>query len=455
MKLGVVILAAGQGKRMQSATPKVLHQIAGKPLLEHVIDCARSLSPVEIVVVYGHGGAQVREAFADQAALGWAEQAEQLGTGHAVQQAMPELSQADQVLVLYGDVPLTRPDTLRELIDAAGDGFGLLTVTLDDPTGYGRIRRDADGRVLSIVEQKDADAELLAIREVNTGIMCLPRARLEAWLAGLSNRNAQGEYYLTDVLAAAVAEGMDVQVRQPGAANEAEGVNNRLQLAVLERACQQRQAEQLLHAGVTLRDPARFDLRGSLAHGLDVEIDVNVVLEGHVVLGDRVQIGANCVLRDMTVADDVMILENCVLEGARIGPGSRVGPFARVRPGTELVGEAHIGNFVEVKQSVIGKGSKVNHLSYVGDSQIGAGVNVGAGTITCNYDGANKHQTVIADGAFIGSNTALVAPVTIGRGATIGAGSVVNKDAPDDKLTVARARQVSLDWQRPSKEKKA
>jgi len=455
MKLGVVILAAGQGKRMKSAMPKVLHRIAGKPLLGHVIDCARSLSPVEIVVVYGHGGSQVRDAFADQATLRWAEQSEQLGTGHAVRQAMPELSQADQVLVLYGDVPLTRAETLRELVDATGDGFGLLTVTLDDPTGYGRIQRDAAGRVQRIVEQKDADAELLAIREVNTGIMCLPRARLQDWLSGLSNQNAQGEYYLTDVLERAVAEGIEVRVRQPANTNEAEGVNNRLQLAVLERACQQRQAEQLLHDGVTLRDPARFDLRGHLEHGLDVEIDINVVIEGAVVLGDRVRIGANCVLRNVTVAADVEILENCVLEDAQIGVGSRIGPFARLRPGTELVAEAHIGNFVEVKKSIIGVGSKVNHLSYVGDSQIGAGVNVGAGTITCNYDGANKHQTVIADGAFIGSNSALVAPVRIGRGATIGAGSVIGKDAPDDQLTLTRARQVSLNWQRPTKGNKA
>jgi len=451
MRLGVVILAAGQGTRMQSDRPKVLHRLADKPLLGHVIDCARSLAPEEIVIVYGHGGEQVRAEFAGQADLLWAEQAQQLGTGHALQQAMPQLRSADQVLVLYGDVPLTRPETLRTLIEATAHGFGLLTVTLDDPSGYGRIVRNEGGRVQRIVEQKDAGAEELTIREVNTGMMCMPREALARWLGKLSNRNAQGEYYLTDVLGMAVAEGFDIQVRQPASACEAEGVNNRLQLAALERAHQRRLAERLMLDGVTLRDPARLDIRGTIAHGRDVEIDFNVLFEGRVVLGDRVRIGANCVLRDAVVGDDVEILDNCVIEDARIGAGSRVGPFARLRPGAELVGEAHIGNFVEVKKSVIGQGSKVNHLSYIGDTQIGAGVNIGAGTITCNYDGANKHKTVIADHAFIGSNTALVAPVTVGANATIGAGSVISKDAPQDKLTLTRAKQVSLDWQRPRK----
>ena len=452
MKLGVIILAAGQGTRMKSALPKVLHPLARKPLLGHVIDCARALEPAEIVVVYGHGGERVREVFADQPDLRWAEQAQQLGTGHAVQQAMPQLRTAEQVLVLYGDVPLTRPETLRSLIEAGSQqGFALLTVTLDDPTGYGRIVRNDGGRVQRIVEQKDANAEELAIDEVNTGIMFMPREALQRWLGGLSNSNAQGEYYLTDVLAMAVAEGYDIQVRQPASAVEAEGVNNRLQLANLERAHQQRAAAQLMLAGVTLRDPARFDLRGSLRHGQDVEIDINVIIEGDVSLGDRVRVGANCVLRDVTVDSDVEILENCVLEQAHVGSGSKVGPFARLRPGAELTGGAHIGNFVEVKKSRIGLGSKVNHLSYIGDSEIGSGVNVGAGTITCNYDGANKHKTVIGDRAFIGSNTALVPPVTVGPGATIGAGSVITKDAPDDKLTLTRAKQLSLNWQRPTK----
>jgi bifunctional UDP-N-acetylglucosamine pyrophosphorylase/glucosamine-1-phosphate N-acetyltransferase len=451
MRIGVVILAAGQGTRMKSDLPKVLHRIAGKSLLGHVIDCARALEPAEIVVVYGHGGDTVRDAFADQPDLRWALQAEQLGTGHAVQQAMPLLEQADHVLVLYGDVPLTRPETLRALVDKARDSFGLLTLTLDDASGYGRIVRNDGGRVQRIVEQKDATPEELAIREINTGIMFMPRAQLATWLQGLSNDNAQGEYYLTDVLAMAVADGFDIQVSQPASPDEAEGVNNRRQLAALERAYQARLADALMTAGVTLRDPDRVDVRGTLRHGRDCTFDVNVVFEGEVELGDEVSIGPNCLLRDVRVASGTVIDANCVLEQADVGPGCRIGPFARLRPQAHLVGGAHIGNFVEVKKSTIGQGSKVNHLSYVGDSDIGAGVNVGAGTITCNYDGANKHLTVIGDGAFIGSNTALVAPVSVGANATIGAGSVVTKDAPADKLTLTRARQVSLKWQRPTK----
>ncbi len=454
MSLGVVILAAGQGTRMKSALPKVLHRLADKPLLGHVIDCARALDPAEIVVVYGHGGDAVRQAFAGHDDLRWAEQAEQLGTGHAVAQAMPHLERASQVLVLYGDVPLTRVETLRTLIDETGQGFGLLTVTLADPTGYGRIVRNDGGRVQRIVEQKDAGNEELAIDEVNTGIMCLPRDALARWLSGLSNANAQGEYYLTDVLEMAVGDGFDVQVHQPASPVEAEGVNNRLQLATLERAYQQHSATQLMLNGVTLRDPARIDVRGRVEHGKDIEIDVNVVLEGDIQLGNNVTIGANCVLRNVRIADDVVIQPNCVLEEAIVGPGSTIGPFARLRPGAELVGGAHIGNFVEIKKSIVGQGSKVNHLSYVGDATIGAGVNVGAGTITCNYDGANKHRTVIEDNAFIGSNTALVAPVTVGAGATIGAGSVISKNAPDEKLTLTRAKQLSLNWQRPTKKNK-
>jgi bifunctional UDP-N-acetylglucosamine pyrophosphorylase/glucosamine-1-phosphate N-acetyltransferase len=453
MGLAVIILAAGQGTRMKSAQPKVLHRLSGKPLLGHVIDCARDLSPAEIVVVYGHGGEQVRDAFSAQHDLRWAEQAEQLGTGHAVQQAMPLLETSDRVLILYGDVPLTRPQTLAGLLAAAGDGFGLLSVDLEDPSGYGRIVRDPAGKVLRIVEQKDAAADELGIHEINTGIMSMPRAQLQVWLDGLSNSNAQGEYYLTDVLAMAVADGFNVQVCQPDSVLEAEGVNNRVQLATLERAHQRRIAKQLMLGGVTLRDPARIDVRAEVQHGEDVEIDFNVLLEGRVLLGDRVRIGANCVLRNATIASDSEILDNCVIEDAQVGPGSKVGPFARLRPGAELLGAAHIGNFVEIKKSIVGRGSKVNHLSYIGDTDIGEGVNIGAGTITCNYDGANKHRTMIGDRAFIGSNTALVAPVKVGPGATIGAGSVISKDAAAERLTLTRARQMSLKWQRPSKKK--
>jgi len=453
MKIGVIILAAGQGKRMKSSLPKVLHRIGGRPLLGHVIDCARRLDPTEIVVVYGHGGDRVPDAFAGEPDLKWAEQAQQLGTGHAVRQATPLLDAADHVLVLYGDVPLIRTETLQQLVDASRDSFGVLTVTLDDPTGYGRIVRNDGGRVQRIVEQKDASVEELAIREINTGIMFMPRARLEGWLEDLSNDNTQGEYYLTDVLAMAVADGFDIKVCQPESPVESEGINNRQQLAALERAHQARIAAQLMADGVTLRDPARIDVRGSLRHGSDCEIDVNVVFEGDVVLGDNVVIGPNCVLRDMTVGDGTAIDANCVLEKSHIGPGCQIGPYARLRPDVNLVGGAKVGNFVEIKKSVIGQGSKVNHLTYVGDSEIGTGVNIGAGTITCNYDGANKHKTTIADGAFIGSNTALVAPVTVGAGATIGAGSVVRKDAPAEKLTLTSAKQVSVNWQRPTKKK--
>jgi bifunctional UDP-N-acetylglucosamine pyrophosphorylase/glucosamine-1-phosphate N-acetyltransferase len=456
MRLGVVILAAGQGKRMKSDRPKVLHELAGRSLLGRVIDTARLLQPAEIVVVHGHGGEQVRAEFSDAQDLRWAEQAQQLGTGHAVQQAVDRLDAAARVLILYGDVPLVRAETLAALITAAGpQGFGLLTVRRADPTGYGRVVRDAGGRVQRIVEQKDADAEQLLIDEVNTGIMVLPRDALQRWLGGLSNDNAQREYYLTDVIEMAVAEGFDIEVCQPESALEAEGVNDRVQLAAMERAHQNEVAEHLMREGVTLFDPARFDLRGSLSHGRDVEIDVNVVLAGAVKLGDRVQIGPNCVLRDVTLGDDVEILANSVIEGALVGPGSRVGPFARLRPGAALAVDTHIGNFVEVKQSTIGPGSKVNHLSYIGDADIGRGVNVGAGTITCNYDGAKKHKTVIGDHAFVGSNTALVAPVAVGDNATIGAGSVISRDAPADQLTVSRARQASFDWQRPTKDKRS
>jgi len=451
MTLGIVILAAGQGTRMKSRLPKVLHRLGDRPLLQHVIDTARALAPARIVVVHGHGGEQVRETIMGDD-LHWAEQAEQLGTGHAVAQALPHLAGIDQVLVLYGDVPLIRTETLQGLLDAAGDGFGLLTVTLEDPTGYGRICRDSAGRVERIVEQKDATPQQLTIREVNTGIMVLPGERLDDWLGRLGNDNAQGEYYLTDVLAMAVTEGLAVAVAQPTEPVEAEGVNDRAQLAMLERAWQRRQADTLMRAGLTLRDPARFDLRGSLRHGMDCEIDIDVLIEGEVELGEGVRIGPHCVLRDCRIDDGVEVQAHCVIEQAHIGSDSRVGPFSRLRPGAELVGGNHVGNFVEIKNSIIGEGSKVNHLSYVGDAELGRGVNIGAGTITCNYDGANKHRTLIGDRAFIGSNTALVAPVTVGKGATIGAGSVISKDAPEECLTLTRARQATIEgWKRPEK----
>ncbi len=453
MKLGIVILAAGTGTRMKSRLPKVLHELGGTPLLGHVIEVARSLQPNRIAVVYGHGGAAVPNAFAAEDLL-WVLQDQQLGTGHAVQQAMSAVADVDKVLVLYGDVPLIRGKSLQRLIDTcSGSPLGVMTLNLDQPEGYGRIQRDGAGRVVRIVEQKDADAEQQAIKEINTGIMLIERAHLQRWLPALSAENAQGEYYLTDIVATAVAEGIEVQTSQPADRVEAEGVNDRLQLAELERALQQRQAQELMRCGVTLADPARFDLRGTLQTGMDVYLDVNVIIEGRVLLGDNVRVGANTLLRNVEVGDNVSIRENCVIEDAVIGEHSIIGPFARLRPGAHLRGEAHIGNFVEIKNSVIGLGSKVNHLSYIGDTQMGAGVNIGAGTITCNYDGANKHRTEIGNRAFIGSNSALVAPVAIGQGATIGAGSVINKDAPEEKLTLSRSPQVTLEaWKRPIKE---
>lgn len=437
---------------MKSALPKVLHPLAGRPLLEHVVEAAEALSPSRTVVVYGHGGELVRAALGHHD-LAWAEQAPQLGTGHAVQQALPHLDGVEQILVLYGDVPLIRPQSLKALIDGTESALGLLTVRLADPTGYGRIVRDEAGNVLRIVEQKDAGPDELQIDEINTGIMLLGAERTCAWLGRLGNDNNQGEYYLTDLIAMAVHEGVAVHVSHPADPVEAEGVNNRVQLAALERAYQRLRAEELMLAGVTLADPARFDVRGHLEHGQDVAFDVNVIVEGEVCLGSGVRVGANTVLRNARIGDNVRILENCLIEDAVIGADSSVGPFARLRPGAQLRDAAHIGNFVEVKKSVVGPGSKVNHLTYIGDAEIGAGVNVGAGTITCNYDGANKHKTVIGDRAFIGSNTSLVAPVTVAEGATIGAGSTIARDAPAEKLTVTRARQVTVDgWQRPEKQ---
>ena len=450
--LTVVILAAGQGKRMRSDLPKVLQPLAGKPLLQHVVDTARKLAPSAIHVVYGHGGEQVQAALSHEA-LGWALQAEQKGTGHAVAQAMPAIPDDHLVLVLYGDVPLVREQTLRELVGLAAAGpLALLTVKLDDPTGYGRILRDADGHVRAIVEQKDATPEQLAVREGNTGVLALGAAALGRYLGQLRSDNAQGEFYLTDVIGMAVDDGLQVAPLVAQTESEVLGVNDKLQLAQLEGVYRRQCAEVAMRAGATLVDPARFDQRGELLLGRDVFIDVNVVFEGRVTLGDRVRIGPHCVLRDVSIEADTQIFSHCVLDHAEIGPRCQVGPFARLRPGAKLAAEVHIGNYVEVKNSQIGFGSKANHLTYLGDATVGAKVNVGAGTITCNYDGVNKSRTVIEDGAFIGSGAMLVAPVTIGADATTGAGSTLTKNAPAGKLTLSRARQTTIDgWQRPAK----
>ena len=452
MNLGIVILAAGQGTRMKSSLPKVLHPLGGKPLLRHVIDTALALDAGEVVTVYGHGGEAVVEAIAEPR-MRWALQDEQLGTGHAVMQAMPGLDGADRVLVLYGDVPLIRPATLRRLLDAAQPGtLGLLTAEAEDPTGYGRVVRDAEEQVQAIVEHKDATSDELRICEINTGILVVERPLLADALARLSNDNAQGEYYLTDLIAMAVEVGVPVVTVHPDAFTEVEGVNDRVQLARLERVFQHRKAEELMRNGVTLADPDRFDLRGRLSAGTDVTIDVNVLIEGDVRIGEGARIGANTVLRDCSIEPGAVILENCVIEKAVIGHGARVGPFSRIRPGTELADHTHVGNFVELKNARVSPGAKINHLSYVGDASIGERVNIGAGTITCNYDGANKHRTTIGDDAFIGSNTALVAPVEVGAGATIGAGSTISRDAPAGELSLTRPRQVTVPgWKRPKK----
>ena len=441
---------------MHSDLPKVLHPLAGKPLLGHVIDTAREIGAQQICVVYGHGGERVREAL-DAPDLTWALQEPQLGTGHAVLQALPHLAVAVSpaptfTLVLYGDVPLTRASTLRRLIEAAGNNsLALLTAHLDNPRGYGRIVRVA-GKVTRIVEEKDADDAERSITEINTGILVAPTAALARWLPGLGNRNAQGEYYLTDIVALAVAEGMPVVTAHPDAAWETEGVNSKVQLAALERVHQCNVAAALLEAGVTLADPARIDVRGELLCGRDVAIDVNCVFEGRVELAERVSIGPNCVLKNCRIGSGAKIAPFCHIEDAVVGAESIVGPYARLRPGTELGRDVHIGNFVEVKNSSIADHSKANHLAYIGDATIGSRVNVGAGTNTCNYDGANKFRTVIGDDAFIGSDTQLVAPVTVGRGATLGAGTTLTRDAPPDQLTVSRARQMSIPgWKRPVK----
>ncbi len=449
--LHVIILAAGEGKRMRSSRPKVLQPIAGQPMLAQVIAAARALDPAGIHIVYGHGGDQVRAAFADQADLHWAEQAQQLGTGHAVEQAMPQVPDAATVLVLYGDVPLIRSETLQRLLAAPGR-LAVLVAELDDPTGYGRIVRDAEGRVAAIVEHKDANDEQRRLRAVNTGIIAAESTALKRWLAHLSNDNAQGEYYLTDVFAAAASEFSAAEIVLVSEAIEAEGANDPWQLAQLERAFQLRQARAICAQGARLLDPARFDQRGTVSVGRDVEIDVDVVLEGDVELGDGVSIGPFTRLKDVKLGAGTLVRAHCDLEGVVTEGAAQIGPYARLRPGTVLADGVHIGNFVETKKASLGVGSKANHLTYLGDAVIGSGVNIGAGTITCNYDGVNKTTTTIEDGAFIGSNSALVAPVTIGRNATIGAGSVIGKDAPADALTVARARQQTLEgWQRPKK----
>jgi bifunctional UDP-N-acetylglucosamine pyrophosphorylase/glucosamine-1-phosphate N-acetyltransferase len=453
--MNVVILAAGQGKRMRSDLPKVLHQLAGMPLLAHVINAARTLKPTRIVVVYGHGGERVREAFAADADVAWVRQEPQLGTGHAVMQAVPLLDETAPTLVLYGDVPLVRPVTLQRLIGAAGEGVGLLTVELDDPDGYGRIVRSR-GKVTRIVEHKDATDKQLEIREINTGIMVLPTVRLKAWLTALKNNNAQKEYYLTDVIAAAVKARVAVGTAGSDIDWETTGVNSKAQLAELERVYQFEVADMLMENGVTLSDPSRIDVRGRLTFGRDVAIDINCVFEGDVTLGDGVTIGPQCVLKNVRVAAGTRIEAFCHLEDAVIGANCRLGPYARIRPGSKLAEGVHIGNFTEVKNSDIGAGSKANHLSYIGDSTVGRNVNIGAGTITCNYDGANKHRTVIEDDVFIGSDTQLVAPVRVGRGATLGAGTTLTRDAPPDQLTLSRAKQVSIPgWKRPVKAPKA
>jgi bifunctional UDP-N-acetylglucosamine pyrophosphorylase/glucosamine-1-phosphate N-acetyltransferase len=458
--MNVVILAAGMGKRMQSALPKVLHPLAGQPLLRHVIDTARSLQPKKLCVIYGHGGAAVPSAVQawgseDQVAIDTALQQPQLGTGHAVIQTLPHIDRQAPTLVLYGDVPLTTAASLQRLIEAAGDDkLAILTVVQNNPFGLGRIVRE-DGKIVRIVEEKDANEAERAIKEINSGIMVIPTRYLDGWLNSLQNNNAQGEYYLTDIVAQAVAAGVPVVSAQPSAEWEVAGVNSKVQLAELERRHQLNIANALLEKGVTLFDPARIDVRGELVCGRDVTIDVGCVFEGRVELADGVTVGAHSVLVDTIVGAGAHIKPFCHLEDATVGAASQIGPYARLRPGTTLGDDVHIGNFVEVKNSTIAAHSKANHLSYVGDADVGSRVNIGAGTITCNYDGANKFRTTIEDEAFIGSDSQLVAPVTVGKGATLGAGTTLTRDAPAGKLTVSRARQMTIDgWQRPVKIKK-
>ena len=450
-KLSVVILAAGKGTRMYSDLPKVLHNIAGKPMVKHVIDTVKQLHPQNIHLIYGHGGDVMQARLKDEP-VNWVLQKEQLGTGHAMQQAAPFFHDDENILMLYGDGPLITLETLQKLIAAKpAHGIALLTVDLLNPTGYGRILRQ-DGNVVGIAEQKDANAEQLKITEVNTGVMVSDGASFKKWLARLNNNNAQGEYYMTDVIGLANQDGFQVTAVQADDIMEVEGANNRLQLAALERYYQRKQADKLLLAGVMLIDPARFDLRGKLEHGKDVEIDVNVIIEGDVKLGDRVRIGAGCVLKNCVIGDDVDIKPYSVIEDATIGERAAIGPFSRLRPGAELAAETHIGNFVEIKKAQIGKGSKVNHLTYVGDAEIGSDCNIGAGVITCNYDGANKFKTIIGDNVFVGSDSQLVAPVRLANGSTIGAGSTITDDVNENELVISRVRQQHIQgWKRPTK----
>jgi bifunctional UDP-N-acetylglucosamine pyrophosphorylase/glucosamine-1-phosphate N-acetyltransferase len=452
MPLSIVILAAGQGKRMKSDLPKVLQPLAGQPMLAHVIATAKALRADSIHVVHGHGGEQVKTALASEP-VNWVLQAEQLGTGHAVAQAIPAIPDDHQVMILFGDVPLVRASTLQQLIEHAGaQGFGLLTVVLDDPKGYGRIVRDNAGNVVRIVEEKDANTKERAIPEINTGLMIAPARSLRSWLGALKNDNAQGEYYLTDVIVMAVRAGMKVNAVISPTEAEVLGVNDKVQLAKLEAALRAERANALMLEGVTLADPARIDIRGPVSVGRDVFVDVNVVMVGTVELGDRVRIGPNCYLKDCRIGADTEVHPNCVIDRTAIGAKCVIGPFARLRPESVLHDEVHIGNFVEVKKSEIGAGSKANHLTYLGDATVGRKVNVGAGTVTVNYDGVNKWRTEIGDGAFVGSGSMLVAPVKVGADANTAAGSTITKDAPPGKLTIARAKQVTLDgWKRPQK----
>ncbi|MFQ6372511.1 bifunctional UDP-N-acetylglucosamine diphosphorylase/glucosamine-1-phosphate N-acetyltransferase GlmU [Shewanella sp. YIC-542] len=454
MSLNVVILAAGKGTRMRSDLPKVLHKVAHKSMVQHVIDTAKALEAQQINLVYGYGGEQL-QATIDDPQIHWVAQPQQLGTGHAVAQAIPAIADDDTVLVLYGDVPLIRSETLQALLATrAEDGVAMLTVNLANPTGYGRILRE-NGKVVGIVEQKDATTEQLSITEVNSGIMALPGKQLKQWLGQLDNHNTQGEYYLTDVIAMAHRDGACITTTHPTDAIETEGANNRLQLATLERAYQARMAEQLMLNGANLRDPARIDVRGDVVIGRDVMIDINVIFEGKVVLGNNVTIGAGAILVDCEIADGGEVKPYTVVEGAKIGPNANAGPFARLRPGAELKAEAHVGNFVEMKKAVLGEGSKAGHLTYLGDAQIGNGVNIGAGTITCNYDGANKHLTVIEDDVFVGSDTQLVAPVSIAKGATLGAGSTITRNVGANELVITRVKQKHIpEWKRPVKQPK-
>ncbi len=451
-KLIVVILAAGQGTRMKSSMPKVLHTVGDRSMLEHSYDRAKDLGADAIHIVYGHGGEQVKSALSHLDA-NWVLQQQQNGTGHAVEAAMPSIEDDALVLVLYGDVPLVRVDTLKSLVSAAVEsGFGLLTAKLDDPTGYGRIIRDGDGVVKRIVEQKDGSPEELKTNEVNTGMLAVNSTKLRDWINALDSDNAQGEFYLTDIIAMAANDGVVINTVQPTSIDETLGANNRVQLAELERYLQQRKANQLMIDGVTLRDPARIDIRGQLTTGMDVVIDINCLFEGDVKLGSNINIGANCIIRDSILADGATVMPNSIIEESQVGKGAMVGPFARLRPETVLEEDAKIGNFVEVKKSTIGVGSKVSHLSYIGDTSMGKNVNIGAGTITCNYDGTNKHQTIIGDDVFVGSDSQLIAPVTLESGATIGAGTTLSNTAPQDSLTISRSRQKSVPgWSRPKK----